>query len=314
MASIQGVPNCDASTSTFNTGVPLCDIIRKAPKGLIFLDKGVSFSGTDFNSISAFVTALSAKTRAARGSRAYPMWDLTNYEDQTKEATKASIGNLTTAEVTKVNQIPAFTFQHYKGELFHQQLITAETASLTLLIVDEGNVVYGTRNSDGSLTGYEWSEFKAAIPKFATATETAKYSFSIQLASKIQYQDNMDFVQLDSTVASVTGLIPVTLKEASIATNTISVKAIARGGKSMGVNYGTELADTDAWVVTKKSDGSSVTTSGVTYNSTTDKFAIVTSGLSTGDIAVVALAAADDLSTLLVDGYEGANTVEVTKA
>lgn len=314
MASLLNVPNCGGSTSKFNTGLPVCDIIRDQPYMLFAADKGVEFSPADMADIDTFVAKVQELSRAPRGGRIYPISGLTGFEDNSKEATKATIGNLTTSEVTKNEAIPAFTFQHYKGDLFHQQLGWGETANLTWFILDKKYAFYGTQTSAGNLAGYTTTEFKALQPKFATATDTAKYPFSIVFASLAEHKENFAFVQLDETIVNVSGVIPVTLKEASIATNTISVKAVARGGKSMGVNYSIELADTDAWVLTKASDGSSVTTSGVTYNSTTDKFQIVTSGLSTGDVVNVTMATCQDLSDLGVDGYEAENTVQVTKA
>ena len=78
MADILNLPNCGGSTSTFNSGFALCDVIRKAPKALLLLDSGVEFSLADRASIATLVDAIKDATRAARGARVFPIMSLSN--------------------------------------------------------------------------------------------------------------------------------------------------------------------------------------------------------------------------------------------
>lgn len=318
MASLLNVANCGGSTGTFNSGVPICDVIRDIPYGLIFLDSGVEFDATDMASATAFVAALDAATRAARGSRAYPMWALTNFEDASQEATKIALGNLTNAQIEGVEAIPAFTFQHRKGELFHRQLAKAESQNLKVLIVDKKYVVYGTQTSGGNLTGFSMTEFKAGLAKFGTPAAASFYPFSVTLDSVIEYKENGAFFQADSTITNVSGIVDVTLAELDMTGSVLKVSLTALGGKNLTDLYSTELTQATAWVV-KNSAGASVTVSAA-FDSTNKVMSLTLSGTpwtgaSTGDDFTCTLAPAATLAAapINIDGYEAANTLSFEK-
>lgn len=322
MADILNLPNCGGTTSTLNTGFPLCDVIRKAPKALVLVDAGVTFSVADRASVATFVDALSAATLAARGGRAYPILDLTNYEDASKEATKAAIGNLSTSEITMQEGVPAFNFQHYKGDLFQQQLIGAEGGGYELFIIDEGNVIYGTK-SGTDFKGFSLSEFKTQMVKFATASEPAKYPFSIVLSSITEYKNNLAFLQLDSTVFNIKGLKPVDLNNPGAppvqATNVIKITPVANGGKNIGLLYSTELAVVGAWTAVNDQTAAAHTITSVAWDAALERFNVTLdstayTALTSGDTVSVDLASAFDLEALGVDGYESIGPVTVTKA
>lgn len=323
MADILSLPNCGGSTSTFNSGTPLCDVIRKEPKMLILLDSGVEFNASNRASISAFVTALRTATRAARGSRAYPIKDLTNYEDKSAEPTKASIGNLSITQITMQSGVPAFSFQHRKGELFHAQLGAAENANQTLCILDSAYVIYGTKTAGGNFTGWSLSEFYAELAKFATATEPSKYPFNVTLANISEYKENLAFLQLDATVLNVSGLVDVNLNTSGApvvqATNVAKITPIARGGKNMGVNWAVELAATAAWTAKNDSTGASMTLTSVTWDSANSRFNVTVdsteyAALSSGVKVRIDLASASALSGLGIDGFESTGYVTITHA
>lgn len=323
MADILSLPSCGGSTSTFNSGAPLCDVIRKEPKMLIMLDSGVEFNLSTRASIATFVAAIRTATRAARGSRAYPIKDLTNYEDKSSEPTKASIGNLSVTQITMQQGVPSFSFQHRKGDLFHKQLAAAENANLKLLIVDSAYVVYGTKTSGGNFTGYSLSEFYAELAKFATATDPSKYPFNITLESMTEYKENFDFVQLDSTIMSVSGIVDVNLNTAGApvvqATNVAKVTPIARGGKNLGVLYPVELASTSAWTAKNGTSGASLTLTSVTWDSANSRFNVTVdsteyAALTSTTKVRIDLVSTSALSDLGVDGYESLGYCEITKA
>jgi len=318
MADIFNLPNCGGSTSTFNSGVPICDVIRKQPKALILLDNGVEFTPADFASIASAVAAIKTATRAARGARAYPIKDLTNYEDATKEPTRGTVGNLSQTDIIITDAIPAFKFQHRKGDLFHNQLAAAQNANLKLMILDSAYVLYGTKTAGGNLTGYSLSEFYAELAKFATASEPSKYPFSVTLDSLSEYKENLLFVQLDSTILGISGNVDVTLSIVSQSTNVLNVKVTGRGGKNLGDLYATELADAAAWPIYNNQTNAGVTTTSVTYN-TAGGYFVVTSD-STAYAALtstqkfrVDLPTPAALSLLGVDGYESLGPVYITK-
>lgn len=319
MADILNIPNCGGTTGTFNSGIPLCDVLRKQPLGLIGLDAGVGFTAGQRASLSAFLTELRAKVRAARGSRAYPMWALTNYEDKTKEPTKAALGNLTNGEITTADGIPAFGFQHRVGELFHKKLMEAQSAGLTWLIVDSNYVVYGTL--DGTLfRGFTLSEFYVGAPKFGNQGQASVYPFDMTLASMTEFKENLGIIQASSAIAGITGIRDVTLSEhTALATSTIKVALTAIGGTNIAKLFATELVQAGAFTLVKDADASTGTVT-ATYDSTNEVMSLVLSGTSwstatTSQTFKLNLAASSVLAGLAspIDGYESTGALTVTK-
>lgn len=319
MADILNIPNCGGTTGTFNSGIPLCDVLRKQPLGLIGLDAGVGFTAGQRASLSAFLTELRVKVRAARGSRAYPMWALTNYEDKTKEPTKAALGNLTNGEITTADGIPAFGFQHRVGELFHKKLMEAQSAGLTWLIVDSNYVVYGTL--DGTLfRGFTLSEFYVGAPKFGNQGQASVYPFDMTLASMTEFKENLGIIQASSAIAGITGIRDVTLSvHTALATSTIKVALTAIGGTNIAKLFSTELIQAGAFTLVKDADGSTGTVT-ATYDSTNEVMSLVLSGASwstatTGQTFKLNLAASSVLAGLAspIDGYESTGALTVTK-
>jgi hypothetical protein len=319
LADILNVASCGGATSTFNSGPPLCDVIRDIPLGLILLDSGLEFDSSDRASIAAMVTALDTATRASRGSRAYPIWDLTNFEDQSKEPTKAAIGNLSISEIQLVDAIPAFAFQHRKGDFFHQQLQKAEGGGYVVLIVDKQYRLYGTKTSGGNMTGFSIAEFKTQLPKFQTPQNPSNYPFSLILNSITEYKENLAIIQLDSSVVNISGNRDVYLSKFSAASNVVKVILKGTGGKNLAELFSTELGQAAAWVVTNVVAGTTATVSAA-YDSTNKVMALTLSGTpwtgaSSGDDFTVDLVSAAALAALSspIDGYESAGAFTFDK-
>ncbi len=317
MANILSIPICGGVDASINTGVPFCDVIRKQPAALILVDGGLELAAADMASITTVVTFVKTATRASRGVRAYPILSLSNFEDKSKEATKAAIGNLSIQEITMQEGIPSFTFEHYKGELFHNQLSKAQNAGLKMFIVDSAYVMYGTKTSSGNLAGFTLAEFYVQLAKFATATTPAKYPFDVTLESITEYKDNLTFVQLDKTIMNISGNRDTKLTLVSQAANVAHVSVIT-GGTNLGDRYPTQLAATAAWVATNKQTGASVTITSVTYDSNAKDYIVTVdstayTSLSTGQKMTINLAAPAALTALGVDGFESTGGVDITK-
>lgn len=317
MADILSIPNCGSATGTQNIGIPLCDVIRGIPLGFILLDAGVGFSAGERADLATFTAALKTKTRAARGSRAYPFFQISNFEDKSKEPTRASTGNLTNTEVITADGIPSFGFQHRVGDIMHQQLMKFQNAGCTILIVDKKYVVYGTI-SGTQFTGFSLSEFFVGLPKFGSPSAVSFYPFEVTLASQIEYKENGRFVQGDSTLVSATGIRDVELA-ATISGSVLSVSLTALKGKLLTDLYPTELTQAGAWAVKKTVGGTSATVTAV-YNSSTKKMDLTLSGSPwttsvTGDAWTVDLVATAALAGLAspIDGYESTGAVSFTK-
>jgi hypothetical protein len=310
MADILNVASGSGASSTFNSGTPLLDIIRDIPLGLLLLDAGVEYDASDRASIAAMVAALRVSTRAARGSRAYPVWAITNFEDQSKEPVKGALGNLTNAEIQLVDGIPVFSFQHRKGDFFHKQLAKAEGGGLVLVIVDKKYRLYGTETAGGNFTGFSLAEFKTQLPKWQTPQNASNYPFSVILDSITEYKENLAIIQLDSTIVNISGNRDVVLSKFSAASNVVKVALTGTGGKNIAELFATELAQASAWVVTNVATGLTATVSPA-YDSTNKVMALTLSGVpwtgaSAGDDFTVDLVSAAALAALgsPIDGYE----------
>lgn len=317
MADILQIPNCGGTTGTFNSGIPLCDVIRDIPLGLIGLDAGVGFSAAERASLSTFLAALSTKTRAARGSRAYPFWKLTNFEDKSKEPTKAALGNLTNGEITTNDGIPAFGFQHRIGEIFHAKLMEAQNADMTWLIVDKKYVVYGT--IDGTqFRGFSLSEFYVGLPKFGNLSTASVYPFDLTLESQTEYKENGRIIQASAAIVATTGLRDVVLSQFSMVSSVLKLGLTALGGKNLTDLFATELAQSGAYEV-KDSVGAAVTVSAA-FDSTNKVMSLTLSGTpwtgaSSGATFTCNLVSPAALAALgsPIDGYESTGALTFTK-
>lgn len=317
MPDLINIPDCGGIASTFNSGIPLCDVLLGKPIGIIGLDPGVGWNAAQRATKADFLSRLSTLTHAARGGRAYPFYRLSNYEPKFKEPTRSSTGNLTNAEVVTAEAVPGFSFEHNVGVLMHQKLQQAENAGLVWGIVDDKYRFVGT-NSNGILTGYSLSEFYTNLIEFASTSAPSKYKFDLTLASLAEYKENFAFFQADKTILSYTGLRDVTLA-ASIAVSTLSVELTAIGGTNIATLFATELAQAGAWEVKKVSDGSTVTVSAA-YNATTKKMDLSLSGTpwtgaSTGNQFTVNLVAPASLKALTspMVGYESTGAATFAK-
>lgn len=319
MASLLDVANCGGTTGTFNSGYPICDVIRGIPLMVALADSGFEFSEAEMASPTAFAAAWAAGTTAPRGNRLYPIKSLTNFEDLSKEATKISLGNLTNSEIEGVEAVPAFGFQHRKGELYHRQLAKAESENLKLYIVDKQYVVYGTRTAGKALAPFSVTEFKAGLPKFGTPAAASYYPFAITLSELTEYKENGGFFQATSAIVGSSGLVDVVLSEFAFATNVLKVGLTALGGKNLTDLYSTELQQATAWIVKNKTTGLAVTVSSA-FDSTNKVMALTLSGTPftgaasgdefTCDLNIPSVLAATPIS---ISGYESTGPITVEK-
>lgn len=263
MPNIMDIANCASPDSVFNVGVPLCDLAKGKMKGVIFLDKGVTFSPSDCASVVAFIAALKAKTIAARGSRAYPVFDINNFEDNTGDPTTGSIGNLTTATIVTSDAIPAFRFGYNGTETRHRRMALMSGSSLDVMFLDDKFAVYGTAKGD-NFGGYSVLQAYADTSKFIVADAVNQYSFRITLGSISEYRDASRFVVTNTGVLAAVGLINVELKLQSSATNVHDFLIIADGGTDLGPLYGT-IIDGLTFTAVNLETGAAFTVTSVAY-------------------------------------------------
>lgn len=241
MADILNLANCASKSSVFNVGVPLCDLKKSKMKGIIFADKGVTFTGAEIASVAAFIAAVKTKTTAARGSRVYPIWDILNFEDNTGDPSTGSVGNLSTATIITQDASPAFRFGYNGTEARHQRLAAIVGSSLDVFFVDDQFAVYGTDKS-GAFGGYSVLQGYPDTSKFVVADSVNQYSFRVTLGSITEYRDQSRYVVCNSGLLGAVGLINVEMKQSGLAANVVSVQPIADGGTNIEPLHGVALA------------------------------------------------------------------------
>lgn len=242
LTDILGVANCATPDSIFNVGVPPCDLKKKKMKGVIFADRGVTFTGSEVASINAFIAALKTKTTAARGGRVYPIWDLLNFEDNTGDPATGSVGNLTTATVITSDAIPAFRYGYNGTETRHKRIAAMMGSTLDVFFVDEGFAIYGTEKSTGVFAGFNLLQQYADTTKFPVSDAVNQYSFRLTLGDITEYRDKSLYVSTNAGVLAAVGLVNVQMSELSKAANVIKVKVVADGGTDLEPLYGALIA------------------------------------------------------------------------
>ena len=238
---IRNLANCANPDSVFNVGKPLCDLKKKKMKGVILMDAGVVFTGADIASVAAFIAAVKSKTTAPRGGRVYPIWDVTNFEDNTGDPATGGVGNLSTATIVTSDAIPAFRFGYDGSEARHKRIAAMAGASLEVMFVDDQFAVYGTDKANG-IGGFSVLQAYADTSKFIVADAVNQYSFRLTLGSINEYRDQSSYVVTNAGILAAVGLINVEMKEVSHASNVYQVAVIADGGTNMEELHGAALA------------------------------------------------------------------------
>ncbi|HSW96889.1 MAG TPA: hypothetical protein VLF89_03610 [Candidatus Saccharimonadales bacterium] len=254
MADIIGLPSCVSPDTEFNTGVPLCDLIKGRIIGVIFADKGKTFTSSDCASSASLISAVKTATTAARGGRVYPVWALLNFEDNTGDPSTGSIGNLTTATIVTQDGVPQFKFGYNGGEIQHKVMTALTGGSYDVFFVDASYAMYGYKTSAGEIHGYSILQAYVDPSKFTVADAVNKYSFRVTLADIKQYRDQTTFVITNSGILAAVGLINVRVTELSHVTNVYKMKVIADGGTDLEPINGAAIAGL-TWTAKKVSDG-----------------------------------------------------------
>jgi hypothetical protein len=282
--NILSLANCASPDSVFNVGVPLCDLSKKKIKGVIFADKGVSFSGSEIASSSAFIEAVKTKTTAARGGRVYPIWDINNFEDNTGDPATGGVGNLTTATIVVSDAVPSFSFGYNGSEARMKRMSAMAAASLDIFFVDEQFAVFGTEDSEGVFGGYSVLQAYHDTSKFIVADAVNQYRFRVTLGSIAEYRDQSHYVLTNVGILAAKGLVNVTLSKASNSTNVYKIDAIADGGTNFAELHGTAVAAM-AWTAKNLQTSAALTVTSIAYDSTLKCFTVTIDATAYGQLA-----------------------------
>lgn len=307
MSDIINVANCARQDSVFNVGVPPCDLAKGKIKGVIFADKGVTFSAADCASATAFINAVKNKTTAARGGRVYPIWDLLNFEDNTGDPSTGSVGNLSTATIVTSDAVPAFSFGYNGTEARHRRMAEMAGASLDVFFVDDKFAVYGTLVEE-EFAGYSVLQAYVDTSKFIVADSVNQYRFRVTLGSISEYRENSAYVVANSGITAAAGLVNVVMSQLSAATNVHKIKMIADGGTDLEPLYGGDI-DGLTFTAENLETGASFTVTSVADDTALDALTVTLDStawgaLTAGDRVQINPPSASDLAAAGIKPYE----------
>jgi hypothetical protein len=277
------IPDCSTPDTQFNTGVPLCDLIKRKLIGIVFADAGVFFTPTHRASKAAFLAEFAAKCFAARGSRIFPLWNIRNFNDQTGQPQTGGVGNLVTTNVKMSDEIPAFEIGYKGGEIQHQILSNVENGNYSVYLVDEAYTFYGT-TSGVNMVGFSTEQIKVAISKFPTSDFVNQYSFSITFGSAIEFKSQSAFMKLSNAVTANKGLVNVTGSLFSQVSNVVKIMPIAAGGTNLEVLYGT-LISALSFTAKNVQTGAAFTVTSTADDATNDAYTVTLDSTAYGLLA-----------------------------
>lgn len=270
--------------ANLNTGVSKCHLDPEKVKGAILVPHGTK--------LPAEFTATKAKElcHADRPGRIYPILPFVEYAKNGGEP-QVSANGYGPSKMTGISALTyTFTMDKFYPEL-NASLTKAANKAWDAYFFDEKNVIYGLNDGSDTLAGIPMSTVYSTPTPHPTSSAAATMDVSFAMEDARFYFENMDFVQLDFVISrSLVGLTPVELVKVGSSGN--DYKLIEKvGGYDLTSTYGPIIKENPTLV--------GVSSSGVTYNASTETLTIST----TGD-AVPALAAPSELLDKGIEGIE----------
>lgn len=270
--------------ANLNTGVSKCHLDPEKVKGAILVPHGTK--------LPAEFTATKAKElcHADRPGRIYPILPFVEYAKNGGEP-QVSANGYGPSKMTGISALTyTFTMDKFYPEL-NASLTKAANKAWDAYFFDEKNVIYGLNDGSDTLAGIPMSTVYSTPTPHPTSSAAATMDVSFAMEDARFYFENMDFVQLDFVISrSLVGLTPVELVKVGSSGN--GYKLIEKvGGYDLTSTYGPIIKENPTLV--------GVSSSGVTYNASTETLTIST----TGD-AVPALAAPSELLDKGIEGIE----------
>lgn len=270
--------------ANLNTGVSKCHLDPEKVKGAILVPHGTK--------LPAEFTATKAKElcHADRPGRIYPILPFVEYAKNGGEP-QVSANGYGPSQMTGISALTyTFTMDKFYPEL-NASLTKAANKAWDAYFFDEKNVIYGLNDGSDTLAGIPMSTVYSTPTPHPTSSAGATMDVSFAIEDARFYFENMDFMQLDFVISrSLVGLTPVELIKAGSSGN--DYKLIEKvGGYDLTSTYGPIISENPTLV--------GASSSGVTYNASTETLTISTTGA-----AVPALAAPSALFDKGIEGIE----------
>lgn len=306
-----------------NTGYEGCGIVPEEIDRFILLPRSVTFTSANLASDSAFVTVLQSGSSAAKASRIFPFVGvgvIDSLTDNTADATVETSDYGNHRGVTYGQHSYSVMLANNGMHLFQQFSKYANNKAVSIILIDKRGQMFMRKNGTGA-KGMPCQLFMEQ-PRMATGAAASVGTLKIMLEEEDAFLNDSKlyvFPLAKTTILAdvLHGVHDVELTQYSVAATSAAITlTLPANFANLGDYYSTPIAAAGAWSVTKKSDGSAVTPSGVTYAAATKAFTLA--GLTTATTYIINLASASALLALNVGAaatgaYEG-TAIEVTTA
>ncbi len=302
-----------------NTGWENCGIDIERIKSILIMPRSLAFDADDIASDADLIAALQAATVADKSGRLYPLMDrVVMMTNNTAEPTQdtAGYGNLMGVIFGKHNF--QMRIDNNGLHLFQQLFKFNNNKGLSFAFIDGNGKLFARKYS----TGFKGMPGQIIVNQTMPAVDAAVMTQNISIildeedaimndAKLFVYPFSSDYVLGDY----IHGIHDVVLSGSATTAKADITAIMPANFVDFVALYATELANVGAWVVTKESDGSVVTPSGVTVSGST---ASIAATFTKGASYLIKLAAAADLieltapiGSLTTGGYES-NVLRVT--
>lgn len=248
-----------------NTGGIKCDRARGIPKK--FSVGGKVFQPADYASEDAFQAAFKAahKLETGNSDKLFAFPEIGGTTDQTDAVKTAALG-YGLKQIT-IEGRPAYSYQVVVGQAQFQALRDFNRAIVPVFTTDDGNVTWGTYNSDKTWNG-ELAQLFISGNGFGDGSKAMVADVAVSYMSASDFNDSSKYMPLNFNVNEAKGLLSVQLSEyLAHTTNVYRIQALvetAQLGKFLNqeLDFATVMADVDMWKLVKE-DGTPVTITSV---------------------------------------------------
>lgn len=300
---------CQKSGSIKNTGSE-CHESMGPTTTLFAVPPGVKWTKSDMTN---FTTWLTTQIHAPKATRIYPLFGPSvpiRKITLSKESDVIPVMDDGTPIFVRYGSLTRAFATTEGGICFAEALMSLNKAGYSIIEVDNADQLLFRANDDGTFSALKTTFMYSPSPDIADFKNPGFTNFQISYRPE-EYVKNGVIYQGDSSITNLLGLLDAVVTDAGSSTTTklkIGVQTEC-GLTDLVALLGSPLATLSNFVVTKKSDG---TTPSTTAAAIVSGHIEITGTFVSAAVYTVALAAPSVLLANLVPGYEGVTSVDIT--
>ncbi len=299
------------ATQGANTGNPDCPVRMKRPKAML-PTHGKTFSLANLLDSPTFKAALKAAMLLPRtdNNKVYIFPVIRVADDNTADVNTASLAD--GYEEVLNESLPLFNFQSTPNICVHQAMVAFNGWTDKVFIIDVDNVLWYVATSTGGAQGFSVGSLYTNPPKFGNSSNINVANTRLLFGNIDEFKSDVGALKLDFNASSLVSIQDVKIVErAAVSTNVYTLGGLAKcSNVDIGPAYGTSMANTARWVVTRLDTGATIALTTVTYNTTLKAWVITVdstahSALPSGTVLSFNFADPATLDAAGVTGIEG---------